>query len=336
MLETTMQRREFITLVGGAAVAIPIAARAQQPLGNMRRIGALILQKEGDEQGSAARASFEQGLTKLGWTVGHNLEIDYRWGVNDPKSARLAVVEMLALAPDVILAVGTQAVAAAQQSTRTIPIVFAAVSEPVSQGFVPSLAHPGGNITGFTNLEPTVAAKWIELLKEIAPKTSHVTMIFNPEAAPNAALFYRSAEIAGKKLAIETVMAPIHEPAEIEASVIKAARETGGGIIIPPDSFMSSRFKLIVELVTRHGVPAIFQFKYFAVEGGLASYGIDLPDLYRRSASYVDRILRGEKPADLPVQQPTKFQLVINLRTARTLGLAVPSTLLATADEVIE
>jgi putative tryptophan/tyrosine transport system substrate-binding protein len=330
-----MQRREFMTLAGGAAVTLPITARAQQ-IGQRRLIGALMLQSENNEQGSAARVSFEQGLAKLGWTVGRNLEIDYRWGINDTEKARLAAAEILALAPDLILANGSQALVATHRSTRTIPIVFTAVSEPVSQGFVLSLAHPGGNITGFTNLEPTVAAKWVELLKEIAPKTSRITIISNPDTSPYAMLYYRAAEAAGQKLAVQTVMTPVQDEAGIEASLFAVGREPEGAVIVPPDSFMSARFKLVVEMATRYKVPAIFQFRYFAAEGGLVSYGIDLPDLYLRSASYVDRILRGEKPADLAVQQPTKFQLVINLITAKTLGLTVPSALLATADEVIE
>jgi putative tryptophan/tyrosine transport system substrate-binding protein len=327
-----MKRREFITLLTGSA-AWPFATKAEQ---QKRRIGALILQSENNEQGSVVRDSFEQGLARLGWTVGHNLEIDYRWNMNETEKARLAVAELLALTPDVLFANGTQALAAAHQSNRTVPIVFTAVSEPVEQGFVTSLARPGGNITGFTNLEPTVAAKWVELLKEIAPKTSRITIIFNPDTSPFAMLFYRAAEAAAQKLAMQTIMAAVHDAAGIEASVMAAGHEPGCGVIIPPDSFMSARSKLVVEMVTRYSVPAIFQFRFFVAEGGLLSYGIDLPDLYLRSASYVDRILRGEKPADLPVQQPTKFQLVINIKSAKALGLAVPSALLATADELIK
>jgi putative ABC transport system substrate-binding protein len=327
-----MRRREFITLLTGSA-AWPFAAKAEQP---KRRIGALMLQSDKNDQGSVARDSFEQGLAKLGWTVGRNLAIDYRWNMDETEKARLAAADLLALAPDVLLANGTQALAAAQQSTRTVPIVFTAVSEPVGQGFVASLAEPGGNITGFTNLEPTVAAKWVELLKEIAPKTRRVTLIFNPDSSPFAMLFYHAAEAAGQKLEMQTIMASVHDAAGIEASLMAAGREPGGGVIIPPDSFMSARFKLVVDTATRYNVPAIYQFRFFAAEGGLLSYGIDLPELYLRSASYVDRILRGEKPANLPVQQPTKFQLVINLKSARALGLTVPSALLATADEVIE
>jgi putative ABC transport system substrate-binding protein len=327
-----MKRREFITLLTGSA-AWPFAAQAEQP---KRRIGALILQSENNDQGLVVRNSFEQGLATLGWTVGRNLEIDYRWNMNETEKARLAVAELLALTPDVLFANGTQALAAAQQSTRSVPIIFTAVSEPVGQGFVASLARPGGNITGFTNLEPTVAAKWVGLLKEIAPKTSRVAIIFNPDTSPFAMLFYRAAEAAAQKLAMQTIMAAVHDAAGIEAMVMAAGHEPGSGVIIPPDSFMSARFKLVVEMVTRYSLPAIFQFRFFAAEGGLLSYGIDLPDLYLRSASYVDRILRGEKPADLPVQQPTKFQLVINIKSAKALGLTVPSGLLATADEVIE
>jgi putative ABC transport system substrate-binding protein len=327
-----MRRREFITLLTSSA-ALPFATKAEQ---SKRRIGALMLQSENNDQGSVSRNSFEQGLSRLGWTVGRNLEIDYRWNMTETEKARVAVADLLALAPDVLLANGTQALAAAQQFTRTVPILFTAVSEPVGQGFVASLARPGGNITGFTNLEPTVAAKWVELLKEIAPRTSRITVIFNPGTSPFTMLFYRAAEAACQKLAMETILAPVHDAAGIEASLMAVAGDPGGAAIIPPDPFMSARFKLVVDMATRYNVIAIFQFRFFAAEGGLLSYGIDLPDLYVRSASYVDRILRGEKPADLPVQQPTKFQLVINLKCAKALGLTVPSALLATADEVIE
>jgi putative ABC transport system substrate-binding protein len=317
-----MRRREFITVLTGSA-AWPLMATAQQP-SLKRRIGALMLQSENNEQGSVARNSFEQGLARLGWIVGRNLEIDYRWDMNETEKARLAVADLLALAPNIILANGTQALAAAQQSTRTVPIVFTAVSEPVGQGFVASLARPGGNITGFTNLEPTVAAKWVELLKEIAPKTTRITVIFNPDTSAFAMLFYRAAEGASQKLGMQTILAPVHDDAGIEASLMAAGREPGGGVIIPPDSFMSARSKFVVETAVHYNVPAIFQFRFFTAEGGLLSYGIDLPDLYLRSASYADRILRGEKPADLPVQQPTKFQLVINLKSAKALGLPLP------------
>jgi putative ABC transport system substrate-binding protein len=329
-----MRRREFITVLIGSA-AWPLIATAQQSA-LKRRIGALMLQSENNEQGSVARNSFEQGLARLGWIVGRNLEIDYRWDMNETEKARLAVAQLLALAPNIIFASGTQALAGAQQSTRTVPIVFAAVSEPVRQGFVASLARPGGNITGFTNLEPTVAAKWLELLKEITPKITRVTVVFNLDTSAFAMLFFRAAESAGQKMGVQIILAPVHDDAGIEASLKAAGREPGGGVIIPPDPFMSARSKLVVDMATRYDVPAIYEFKFFAAEGGLLSYGIDLPDLYSRSASYVDRILRGEKPADLPVQQPTKFQLVINLKTAKTLGLTVPAALMATADEVIE
>jgi putative tryptophan/tyrosine transport system substrate-binding protein len=329
-----MRRREFITVLTGSA-AWPLMATAQQSA-LKRRIGALMLQSENNEQGSVARNSFEQGLARLGWIVGRNLEIDYRWDMNETEKARLAVAQLLALAPNIIFASGTQALAGARQSTRTVPIVFAAVSEPVGQGFVASLARPGGNITGFTNLEPTVAAKWLELLKEIAPKITRVTVVFNLDTSAFAMLFFRAAEAASQKMGVQIILAPVHDDAGIEASLKAAGREPGGGVIIPPDPFMSARSKLVVDMATRYDVPAIYEFKFFAAEGGLLSYGIDLPDLYSRSASYVDRILRGEKPADLPVQQPTKFQLVINLKTAKTLGLTVPAALLATADEVIE
>jgi putative ABC transport system substrate-binding protein len=329
-----MQRREFITLLGGAA-AWPLAARAQ-PRERVRRIGALMVLRATDPEGRAAATAIEQGLEKLGWTVGRNLQIDYRWDVTEVERARLATAEILSLGPDMILATGTLATAAAQKATATLPIVFTAVTEPVAQGFVTSLARPGGNTTGFTNLEPTVPSKWVQLLKQIAPAVRRVAIMFNPQTAPYLVPFSLSAQAASQKMAVEAIIAQIHEAAEIEAVMARLAAAPGGGLIVLPDAFMSVRHQMIVDLAARYRLPAIYQFRYFAADGGLMSYGIDLDDLYRRSGSYVDRILRGEKPADLAVQQPTKFVLVLNLRTARALGLQVPPTLLAIADEVIE
>jgi putative tryptophan/tyrosine transport system substrate-binding protein len=279
---------------------------------------------------------FERALQELGWTGGRNIRIDYRWAPGYVEQTRAAAAELLRLAPDMILAHATQATAALQQATRTVPVVFVAVSEPVAQGFVKSLAHPGGNITGFTNLEPTLGAKWLELLKEIAPRVTRVAVLYNPNTAPYATLFSRSAEVVAQKMAVELTAAPVHEPAEIESALAMLGREPGGGLIIAPDPFTSARRKLIFDLAARYRVPAISAFRYLSNEGGLVSYGVDVRDQFRQAAAYVDQILRGGKPADLPVQQPTKFELVINLKTAKALGLAVPSTLLARADEVIE
>jgi ABC-type uncharacterized transport system substrate-binding protein len=330
-----MQRREFITLIGGAAAAWPLGVRAQQT-DQMKRIGALMPESEGDPESQARVAVFHRRLQELGWTVGHNLRIDYRWAMGDPESTRVDAAELLGLAPDVILAVSSPALATVQKATRTIPVVFVAVSEPVAQGFVQSLAHLGGNITGFTNLEPTFGGKWLELLKEIAPRVTHVAIMFNPNTAPYAALFSRSVETAAQKFAVELAVAAIHQLADIEAVMSMLAREPGGGLIVLPDPFTTAQGKLIGGLAARFQLPAIYPFRFMLTDGGLASYGVDIPDLFRQAAAYIDGIFRGAKPADLPVQQPTKYELVINLKTAKALGLDIPQTLLARADEVIE
>ncbi len=327
------KRREFITLLGGAA-AWPLAARAQQDA-RVRWIGALILTPDGDEFSRAATAAFEQGLATLGWAVGRNLAIDYRWGVTDLEKGRAAIAQVLRLAPDVLLINGGPGLTAAQQATGTVPIVFTGVSEPVERGFVASMARPGGNTTGFTNLEATVGGKFIELLKEIAPHVSRVTALFNPTSS-FAILFFRSAETAGRKLGVDVVAAHVSDPGEIDAALAALVREPAAGLILPPDGFTVAHRRQIIDLAGRYRLPAIAADKPYAVEGGLASYGANPPDPFRRAANYVDRILRGEKPADLPVQSLVKFDLVINLKTARALGLTVPQTLLVAADEVIE
>ena len=330
-----MRRRDFIKVISGAAAAWPLAARGQQP-DRVRRIGVLMGLAESDPEAKVRAAVFERALQELGWTRGRNIRIDYRWAPGDVEQTRAAAAELLRLAPDVILAHATPATAALQRATRTLPVVFVAVSEPVAQGFVQSLARPGGNITGFTNLEPTLGAKWLELLKEIAPRVTRVAVMSNPNTAPYVILFSRSVEAVAQKIAVELIAAPVHEPAEIEAVLTMLGREPGGGLILPPDPFTVAHRKLIFDLAARYRVPAINGLLYFANEGGLVSYGVDVRDQFRQAAAYVDRILRGEKPADLPVQQPTKFELVINLTTAKALGLDVPPTLLARADEVIE
>jgi putative ABC transport system substrate-binding protein len=277
----------------------------------------------------------QQGLEKLGWTVGRNVRIDYRWGAAAVESLRAATAELLTLAPDVILASTSRAVATLQQATRTVPIVFVTIIEPIAQGFVQSLAHPGGNITGFTSMEATVGAKWLELLKEVAPHVTRVAFMFNPDN-PGPMQFSGSAEAAGPKLGVEVVMAPVHGPAEIEAAEVMLGREPGGGLILPPDGFMLGYRKLIVELAARYRLPVIYGVREFAADGGLAYYGVDITDQFRQAAGYIDRILRGEKPGDLPVQQPTKFELVINLKAAKALGLEIPLLLQQRADEIIE
>jgi len=330
-----MNRRAFITLLGGAAVTWPLAARAQQPE-RMRRIGVLMALFEDDPDSRPRVEAFQQGLEKLGWTLGRNVRIDYRWARGDLEGTRAAVAELMRLPLDVILAEGTPNLRLLRQGTSSIPIVFTVVSEPVAAGFVASLAHPGGNITGFTNLEPSMGEKWLELLKEISPRVSRVALVFNPDTIPVSFQSSRSAQAAADKFGVEVVVAGVRDLAQIEPVVTRVGREQDGGLILPPDVFTAVHRKLIIELAARHRLPAVYSFRFFAADGGLISYGVDLVHQFRLAGAYVGRILRGEKPADLPVQQPTKFELVINLKTARALGLEVPPTLLARADEVIE
>ena len=327
-----MKRREFITLLGGAAVTWPPDVRAQQP-DQKRRVGVLFLLSETDPQTQVRTTAFQQGLEKLGWKVGRNVQIDYRFGVREDERARAAATDLLRLTPDVIVVNSGAALRAAQQATRTTPIVFVALSEPAG---VANLAHPGGNTTGFTALEPSVGAKWLELLKEIAPHVTRVAIMFNPGATPVAPLFVPSAQEAAPRFGMETVMTPVHASGELEAVMARLGGEPGSGLIIPPDSFLPFHYKLIVEQAARYRLPAIYAFRFYADAGGLVSYGPDIVDEFRQAAAYVDRILRGEKAIDLPVQQPTKFEFVINLKTAKALGLEVPPILLARADEVIE
>jgi putative ABC transport system substrate-binding protein len=328
-----LKRREFISLLGGSA-AWPLVASAQQGA-RVRWIGALLLTSDSDLLGRASTAALEQGLAKLGWMVGRNLAIDYRWGVTDLEKGRLAIAQVLRLSPDVLFINGGPGLTAGQQAAGTVPIVFTGVSEPVERGFVASMAHPGGNTTGFANLETSMGGKFIELLKEMAPRAARVTALFNPTSS-FAVLFFRSAVAAGQKLGIDVVEAHVRDPRDIDGAMADVAREPAAGLILPPDGFTVSHRRQIIDLAARYGLPVIAADKPFAIEGGLAAYGGDARDTFRRAASYVDRILRGEKAADLPVQAPTKYELVINLKTAKALDLTVPDTLLATADEVIE
>jgi putative ABC transport system substrate-binding protein len=330
-----MRRRDCITLFGSAAAAWPLAARAQQQPERMRRIAVLMPYAEGAPEGEVRVMALQQGLEQLGWTIGRNVRIDYRWGADDVEKIQVAAAELLTLAPDVILASSSRAVATLQQASRTVPIVFTTIYEPVAQGFVQSLAHPGGNTTGFTMPEATVGAKWLELLKEIAPHVTRVAFMFDPDN-PGPMQSSRSVEAAASNFAVEVVMAPVHGPAEIEAAVTMLGREPGGGLIVPPNSFLLNYRKLIVELAARYRLPAIYGLSFITAEGGLASYGVKTSEQFRQAAGYVDRILRGEKAGNLPVQQPTRYELVINLKTAKALGLNVPPTLIARADEVIE
>jgi putative tryptophan/tyrosine transport system substrate-binding protein len=329
-----MRRREFIIVLAGAATVSPLVARAQRPE-RTRRIGVLMLYPENDPQGQLRAATFRRELEKIGWTVGENLQINYYWGTGDADWVRSAAAQVLRQAPDVMLANGDAAVKAAQQSTRTVPVIFIASGDPVGDGLVESLAHPGGNLTGFGVMEPSLGAKLLEMLKQVAPRVTHVAVLLNPDSANNQrALALLVA--AAPRFAVEVVAAPLREPAEIEAAITQWGQGSDDGLIVLADPSTNSHRRLIVELAARHRLPVIYALRAATADGGLMSYGVDLPNLFRQAAIYADRILRGEKPADLPVQLPTKFELVINLKTAKALGLDVPLSLLATADEVIE
>ena len=328
-----MRRRDFLGVLGGAASVFPLAARAQHSE-RMRRMGWLDPAPETDPGVQARMTTVRQGLERAGWTIGRNLEIDYRWGVSDIERARSASAGLLSRAPDVILCAASPAVVALLEATRTTPIVFVAVAEPVAQGFVQSLAHPGGNTTGFSYLEPTVGAKWLELLKEIAPRVKRIAYVFGPKVSPYAPLFYKSIEAAGKTLSVETIMAPAEQAAELDPIMVRLGAE--GGVIFNADAFVLTNRIAAINLAARYRIPAIYGIPTTVAEGGLMYYRLDLLDLYRQAVAYIDRILKGEKPADLPVQQPTKFNFEINLKTAKALGLTVPNTLLVSADRVVE
>jgi putative ABC transport system substrate-binding protein len=329
-----MRRRQFITLLGGVAVAWPLAARAQQG-GRMRRIGVLMNLGSDDAEGQARNAAFLQGLQELGWTVGRNVRIEYRWGAGDAELFRRHASELVALAPDVILASGGAVVPSLLQATRTIPIVFTLTPDPVGAGFVESLARPGGNATGFTIFEYGISGKWLELLKEIAPHVMRAAVIRDPAIAAGLGLWGAIQSVA-PSLGVELRPLGVRDAGEIERVVTAFARSSNGGLIVTGSSLATVHRELITTLAARYRLPAVYPQRSFVTVGGLISYGPDSIDPYRQAAGYVDRILRGEKPADLPVQAPTKYELVINLKTAKTLGLTVPETLLARADEVIE
>jgi putative ABC transport system substrate-binding protein len=329
-------RRKFLATLGGAAAAWPLAAPAQVTRA-MRRVGVLMAIAESDPEGQARVRAFHQAMNDLGWTDGRNVRIDVRWAAGDADRFRAHAAELVGLGPDVIVANSNIAVTAVQRETATIPIVFFVGVDPIDSGFVNNLARPGANITGFTTFEPEMGGKWLELLKEIAQRVARVAVILNPAtAAPHTDSYFKSIEPAAHALTVEAVATPVDNVAELERAVATFVREPGGGLVVMPDSFTAVHRTEIISLAVRHRVPAIYAFRFFATNGGLLSYGISLVDLFRRSASYADRILNGTKAGDLPVQQPTKFELVINLKTARTLGLEVLPTLLARADEVIE
>jgi putative tryptophan/tyrosine transport system substrate-binding protein len=331
-----LKRREFITLLGGAAAGWPLAARAQQGE-RLRRIGVLMLFAENDPFAMAQLSGFMQELAQLGWTDGRNLHMDLRWAVGSVDRTRTFAKELVDLQPDVILAHSTPATAALQRETRTIPIVFAVVSDPVGVGFVASLPRPGGNLTGFVHMEASIGGKWLELLMEIAPGVKRATVIFNPDTAPYARSYYLpSFEAAARSFKVAPIVAPVHSEAEIETVITSLGREPGGGLVVLPDTFSQVHRTAIILLAARNNIPAAYCDNSFAVDGGLFSYGPDQVDIFRRAASYVDRILKGEKPTDLPLQAPTKYVLTLNLKTAKALGLTIPDKLFTAADEMIE
>jgi len=329
-----MKRREFITLLGGAAAAWPIAGYAQRP-DQMRRIGVLLPYAADDREGQARLAAFQQALAELGWSDGGNVRIETRWGAGDPDRYRQYAAELVALAPDVVVAVSTAVAAALQRETRSVPIVFAQAADPVGAGVVASLARPGGNTTGFTTFEYGISPKWLALLKEIAPRVTRAAVIRDSTAAAEHGLLGGIQSVASS-LRVELNLIDARDIGQMERAVAAFAREPNGGQIVFASPLASLHRDLIISLAARHRLPTVFTDRAFVTAGGLASYGPNRIEQYRPVAGYVDRILKGEKPADLPVQAPTKYELVINLKTAKTLGLEVPPTLIARADEVIE
>jgi putative ABC transport system substrate-binding protein len=331
-----VKRREFITFVGGAAVALPLAASAQQAV-SMRRIGVLTPFTPDDAEGKAIVSALRQGLQDLGWTEGRNIRVEYRWGGGDVERTRAYAAELVGFSPDLIFTFFNAQLAPVSRETRTIPIVFVGASDPVGAGYVASFAKPGGNITGFTLYEPSLAGKWLGILKEIAPALARVAIMVNPETAILRGTFYLSAfRSAAATFNVEPITANVHSVSDIETAIVELGQQPNSGLILGPDTYTITHSKLIIALAGRYRVPAIYAFRENAGLGGLVSYGPDVLDAVRRSASYVDRILKGEKPGDLPVQAPTKFELVVNIKTAKALGLTSPQSFFLRADEVIE
>jgi putative ABC transport system substrate-binding protein len=328
-----MKRREFITLLGGT-VAWPLTGRAQQP-DQVRRIGVLMVFGESDAEGQARFKSFVEELEKLGRADGRKIQIDAHWPGGDAERLRTNAAQLVSQKPDAILVSGTTALLALRRETRSIPIVFFNVADPVADGLVESLARPGGNITGFSNFENNIGGKWVEALKEVAPQVSRILVIFHPaNAAASGQL--RALDVVASSLGVQTVLAGVNDAADIERAIKTFRQDSNGGILVLPDSVIGVHRQRIIEMAANYRLPAIYPLRYFVTSGGLMSYGVDTVDSARRAASYVDRILKGEKPGDLPVQTPVKYEFVINLKTAKTLGITIPPTLLARADEVIE
>jgi putative tryptophan/tyrosine transport system substrate-binding protein len=328
-----MRRREFIAGLGSAAVW-PVAAWAQQG-DRVRHIGVLMPYDENEPVSKARLSAFTQAIADLGWTDGRNVRMDVRWAGDDINRIRALAQELVGLEPDIILVTGTLATAALQRGTRTIPIVFANVGEPVASGIVARLDQPGGNITGFASQEASLGGKWLELLSEIAPGLKRAAIMFNPDTAP-ASAYMPSFETAARSLKVEAIIAPVRSHEEIETAIMTLGREPGGGLVVLPDVFALGHRAPIILAAARINVPAVYNHPIFAGDGGLLAYGPDRLEQWRRAATYVDRILRGAKPEELPIQFPTKFEMVVNLKTAKVLGLTIPETLLATADEVIQ
>jgi putative tryptophan/tyrosine transport system substrate-binding protein len=335
-MRVVMRRRKFIMLLGSAAIAVKPTRVFTQMTGKMPNVAVLLVSTPDDPESATLVAAFEDGMRATGWTKDVNIHFDYRWGGTDPQRATSAAAEVAALKPDVVLAVGSPVVVAMQRVTADIPIVFAIVSDPVGQGIVTTLAHPGGNLTGFSNLEPGIGGRWLQLLKELTPKSSRVVVMFNPATSPYNELFERSVEVAASSFHVEVARASVGDDANIAAAFERLGSSSDVGLLVPSDAFTYFRSGQIVALAAKYRLPAIYAFRRFATEGGLVSYGVDAFDQVRSSASYVDLILKGAKPRDLPVQMPTKYTLIINLKTAKALNLSVPPTLLALADEVIE
>ena len=324
-------RREFITLLGATALTWPLAGHAQQ----LPRIGVLTPFNDRDTEGRSRVSAFREALREAGWAEGRNIRIEYRWAAGDPDRIRAYAAEIVGLAPEAILANSTPVLAALRKETQTIPIVFSGVSDPVGVGFVASLARPGGNLTGFANFEPEMGGKWLQELKAVAPSVNRVAFILNRQNASWASLF-REIEAVAPTLGVDATAVEGRDAAEIERAITAFGGQSKGGLIVQPDGITSAHRQLIIDLAAKHGLPAVYPFRFFAADGGLMAYGVNAVDQFRRAASYIDRILRGAKPADLPVQAPTKFELVINLKTAKALGLKIPEAVLARADEVID
>ena len=330
-----MKRRAFILALGGAAASWPLAARAQQS-GRVRRIGVLMSTNQNDPVAQARVAAFREGLAQFGWNEGGNLAIEWRWSGGDIARTREYAAELVRLAPDVLLGNGTPATAALRQATTTIPIVFAVVNDPVAQGFIASMAHPGGNVTGFSFLEYSMVGKSLEMLKQVAPQSARVAVMFNPDTYPYYEIHLKSFEAVARQLSLDLFAAPVRSAAEIDAAIAKLGQQPGSALLVTPDPFMLVHREETIRAAARYRVPATYSYRQHVLEGGLMSYGADATDIFRRSASYIDRILKGTAPSDLPAQAPVKFEIAINLKAAKALGLDVPADLVALADEVIE